>query len=80
LAIQGESKNFDSGGTLISILGLAETINKVAGQSMVKVSVGTDPEASYFGDYESFNRIAADNDQNLLSIENQILNTIKAFD
>jgi len=80
LAIQGESKNFDSGGTLISILGLAETIIKVAGKTKLEVSVGTDPEASYFGDYESFNRIAAGIDQNLLSIENQITNTMKAFD
>ncbi len=80
LAIQGESKNFDSGGTLISILDLAETIKEVAGQTMVEVSVGTDPEVSYFGDYESFNRIAEGIDQNLLSIKNQITNTIKAFD
>jgi hypothetical protein len=80
LAIQGESKNFDSGGTLISILGLAETIKEVAGKTKVEVSVGTDPEVSYFGDYESFNRIAADLNQNLLNIENQIVNTIKAFD
>jgi hypothetical protein len=80
LAIQGESKNFDSGGTLISMLGLAETIKKVAGQTELKVSVGTDPEVSYFGDYESFNDIAAGINQNLLNIENQIINTIKAFD
>jgi hypothetical protein len=46
----------------------------------LKVSVGTDPEVSYFGDYESFNDIAAGINQNLLNIENQIINTIKAFD
>jgi hypothetical protein len=80
LAIQGESMNFDSGGTLISILGLAETIKKVEGQTEWKVSVGTDPEVSYFGDYERFNDIAAVINQNLLNIENQIINTIKAFD
>ncbi len=79
LAMQGKSLNFDSGGTLISILDLAETVNKVVGQVNMNISVGFDAENSYYGDYEGFNRIATSMKHNLLSIEDQIANTIKAF-
>jgi nucleoside-diphosphate-sugar epimerase len=79
LAIHGESVSFDSGGTLISMLNLAETVNKVVGQVNMDVSVGIDGESSYFGDYEGFNRMAASINHNLLSIEDQIANTINAF-
>jgi nucleoside-diphosphate-sugar epimerase len=79
LAMQGKSLNFDSGGTLISILDLAETVNKVVGQVNMDISVGFDAENLYYGDYEDFNRIAASINQNILSIEDQIANTIKAF-
>jgi nucleoside-diphosphate-sugar epimerase len=79
LAMQGKSMNFDSGGTLISILDLAKTVNKVVGQVNTDISIGFDAENSYYGDYEGFNRIAASINQNLLSIEDQIANTIKAF-
>jgi nucleoside-diphosphate-sugar epimerase len=79
LAMQGKSLNFDSGGTLISILDLAETVNKVVGRVDLNISVGFDAENSYYGDYEGFNRIAASTNHNLLSIEDQIANTIKAF-
>ena len=79
LAIQGENVSFDSGGTLISMLNLAETVNKVVGQVNMDVSVGIDGESSYFGDYEGFNRMAASINHNLLSIEDQIATTINAF-
>jgi nucleoside-diphosphate-sugar epimerase len=79
LAMQGKSLNFDSGGTLISILDLAETVKKVVGQVDMNISVGFDAENSYYGDYEGFNRIAASTYHDLLSIEDQIANTIKAF-
>ncbi len=79
LAMQGKSLNFDSGGSFISILDLAETVNKVLGQVNIDISVGFDAENSYYGDYEGFNRIAASISQNLLSIEDQIANTVKAF-
>ena len=78
LAMKGESMNFDSGGTLISMLDLAQTVSKVAGQGE-EVSAGVDPESSYFGDYESFNLLAAGLNQSLLGMEFQITNTIKAF-
>jgi hypothetical protein len=77
--MQGKNLNFDSGGTLISLLDLAETVNKVIGQVNMDISVGFDAENSYYGDYEGFNRIAASINQDLLSIEDQIVNTIKAF-
>lgn len=79
LAMQGKNLNFDSGGTLISILDLAETVSKVVGQVNMDISVGFDAKNSYYGDYEGFNRIAASINQNLLGIEEQIANTIKAF-
>jgi hypothetical protein len=79
LAIQGKNMNFDSGGTLISILDLAKTVNNVVAQVNMEISVGFDAERSYFGDYEGFNRIAASTNQNLLSIDDQIANTLKAF-
>jgi len=54
-------------------------VNKVLGQVNADLSIGFDAENSYYGDYEGFNRIAASINQNLLSIEDQIVNTIKAF-
>lgn len=79
LAMQGESLYFDSGGTLISMRDLAETVNKIMGQVDIDVQVGFDPEKSYYGDYEAFNGIAARINQNLLNIEDQIVNTVQAF-
>ena len=78
LAIKGESMSFDSGGSLVSMLDLAQTVSKVAGHAE-EVSAGIDPESSYFGDYESFNLLAAGLNLSLLGMEEQIANTIKAF-
>ncbi len=79
LAMQGKNLSFDSGGILISILDLAETVTKLVGQVNMEVSVGFEAENSYYGDYKGFNRIAASVNQNLLSIDDQISNTVKAF-
>jgi nucleoside-diphosphate-sugar epimerase len=79
LAMQGKSLNIDSGGTLISILDLAETVKKVVDQVDMNISIGFDAENSYYGDYQGFNGIAASINHDLLSIEEQIANTIKAF-
>jgi nucleoside-diphosphate-sugar epimerase len=79
LALQGESLNFDSGGTLISMRDLAETVNKIIGHVDIDVSIGFDAENSYYGDYKAFNSIATSLNQNLLNIEDQIGNTVQAF-
>ncbi len=79
LAMQGGNVNFDSGGTLISMRDLAETVKKVTGQVNMDVSVGIDAENSYFGDYEGFNFLAAGMNRDILGIEDQIMNTIEAF-
>ena len=78
LAIKGESMSFDSGGILVSMLDLAQTVSKVVGHGE-EVSAGADPESSYFGDYENFNLLAAGLNQSLLGMEEQVGNTIKAF-
>lgn len=79
LATQGKTAKFDSGGTLISMRDLAERVNNVVSQGGLEVTSGGDPESSYFGDYEGFNRMAASINQNILSIDHQIANTVKAF-
>ena len=78
LAIVGESLNFDSGGILVSMLDLAQTVSEVAGNGE-EIIAGADPENSYFGDYESFNLLASGLNQRLLGMEEQIAYTIKAF-
>jgi nucleoside-diphosphate-sugar epimerase len=78
LAIKGESLCFDSGGILISMLNLAQTVSKIARHGEVVIA-GGDPENSYFGDYENFNVLAGGLNQSLLGMEEQIANTIKAF-
>jgi nucleoside-diphosphate-sugar epimerase len=79
LAIQGKNLKFDSGGTLISMRDLAESVSKVVGHVDMDIRVGFDVERSYYGDYEDFNRIAANNNQNLLNMNDQIANTVVAF-
>lgn len=78
LAIRGESLKFDSGGILVSMLDLAQIVSKVVGHGE-EVSAGVDSESSYFGDYKSFNLLASRLDQRILGVEEQIANTIKAF-
>jgi nucleoside-diphosphate-sugar epimerase len=79
LAMQRQSVNFDSGGTLISMRDLAINVRNIVGRVSRDISLGIDAENSYYGDYEGFNRMAASINQNLRSIEDQIANTITAF-
>lgn len=75
----GEEASFDSGGTLLTMLELAESVAEVLGNDQTEIIMGNDRSPDYFGDYENFNRLATKMGQNLIGMKDQILNTMKAF-
>lgn len=75
----GKDASFDSGGTLLTMLELAESVAEALGNDQTKIITGSDRSPDYFGDYESFNRLATKMGQNLSGINDQILSTMKAF-
>ena len=79
LAIQSQNINLDSGGTLITFLDLAKTIAGVLGRSDIEITLGNDNSRDYFGDYKIFNRYVSDMSFALKSLEDQILETLEAF-
>ncbi len=79
MAIQSKNESFDSGGTLVTFLDLAKTIANIFGKSDIEITLGDDNSQDYFGDYKTFNCLAADMSLTLKSLEDQILETLKAF-
>jgi nucleoside-diphosphate-sugar epimerase len=79
VASEGKDASFDSGGTLVTMLEMAENVAAALGKDQMQIIVGKDESPDYFGDFERYNRLAADLGQNLSGINEQILNTIRAF-
>jgi nucleoside-diphosphate-sugar epimerase len=79
VAGQGKNASFDSGGTLVTMSEMAENVAAALGKDQMQIIVGKDESPDYFGDFERYNRLAADLGQNLSGINEQILNTIRAF-
>ncbi len=81
LSVASYRKNafLDSGGTLVTMLEMAESVASALGDARTEVIAGDDLSLDYYGDYESFNSLANNLGQNLTGINDQILETIKAF-
>ncbi len=80
MAIQSQNINLDSGGTLITFLDLAKAIADVLGRSEIEITVGDDNSRDYFGDYKKFNCYVSDMSLALKGVEDQILETLEAFE
>ena len=79
MAFQSKNENFDSGGTLVTFLDLAKTIAAILGRSDIEIVLGDSNSQDYFGDYKIFNCFTAEMSLTLKSLEDQILETLKAF-
>lgn len=79
VANQGESASFDSGGILVTMLELAQNVVKVIGNNQCTILAGRDESSDYIGKYNEFNFLAESLGQSPLGIEDQILNTLAAF-
>ncbi len=79
VAIQGKDVSFDSGGILISMLELAENIATILNKGDLEIVSGKGESPDYVGDFESFNEVASKLNLDVVGIQDQILNTLKAF-
>ena len=79
IACEGDDANFDSGGTLISMFELARNVANALENKDIEVILGDDQSPDYFGDYESFNKLATELGLEIYGIQNQILRTLEAF-
>lgn len=78
LGKKGISSNLDSGGVLVSMGDLAQTVVDVVGLGTVE-EAESDQTSDYFGDYQRFNSIAITLDIEIDSLKKQIENTLLAF-
>ena len=79
LSIKGETLFLDSGGTLTTLGDLA---TKIAGRLPgvhVNARLDYDMSPNYYGDYQRFNEIVLECKVNLLELDEQITETMKAF-
>lgn len=79
VACRGDDANFDSGGTLVTMSELARNVANALGNKDCEILCGDDQSPDYFGDYESFNKLATKLDIEMLGIHDQILRTLQAF-
>lgn len=79
VAALGKDASFDSGGELVTMGQLAEKVQAELGNDVSKITLGDGKSPDYFGDFEKFNSIAKEISQDLLGIEDQIANTLSAF-
>jgi hypothetical protein len=79
LALNGHSGMLDSGGCFVTMRELAESVLNVIGLESTDLEMGAVLGNSYYGDFETFNVIAAKMDETVLDIHNQIKNTLSAF-
>ena len=75
----GNDANFDSGGTLVSMLELAEKVAEVLDVGSLKIVEGKGEPSDYFGEYEEFNHFAENFGYSIRGIEDQIQTTLEAF-
>ncbi len=79
IACEGDDANFDSGGTLVSMSALARNVADALEKKDIEVICGNDQSPDYFGDYESFNKLATDLGLEMFGIQDQVLRTLEAF-
>jgi nucleoside-diphosphate-sugar epimerase len=71
--------SFDSGGELVTMHQLAERVLTGLGKDTSAVTLGNIKSPDYFGEFEKFNSLAKEIGHNLLGIEDQIANSLNAF-
>ena len=79
VAASGQDASFDSGGELVTMGQLAEKVQAELGNDVSKITLGDGKSPDYFGNFEKFNSIANAIAKDLLGIEDQIANTLNAF-
>ncbi len=79
VANHGKNASFDSGGILVTMLELAQTVAKVIDNDNCKIFTGEEESLDYFGEYDEFNFLAANLGHHLIGIQDQILKTLAAF-
>ena len=79
VASHRENASFDSGGILVTMLELALNVAKVINDDNCEIITGEDESLDYFGKYDEFNDIAANLRQRPLGIQDQIRETLAAF-
>lgn len=79
IAFKGDDASFDSGGTLVTMSGLARNVADALGKKDCEIISGDDQSPDYFGDYETFNKLAAELGIETFGIQDQILRTLEAF-
>jgi nucleoside-diphosphate-sugar epimerase len=79
IACERVDNNFDSGGTLVSMSELARNVADALGNKDIEVICGNDQSPDYFGDYESFNKLATELGLEMFDVQDQVLRTLEAF-
>lgn len=79
LALKGKDINLDSGGDLVSLGALAKAICEIQDNSFLDLPEVFEKSPDYYGDYKRFNSIATDLGLKLKSINEQIIESLKAF-
>lgn len=78
-AMQDEDIFFDTGGNLVTMLELAETIKKVLGDKDLEIYKGNLESPNYFGDYKRFDSLISHLNIQLTALDQQIVKTLEAF-
>ena len=79
LANDSKSVFLDSGGSLVTLLELAHCVSRVMNNGNCEVFTQNENSPNYFGNYQEFNELTLRAGQTLLSLEEQIVKTIRAF-
>lgn len=79
IASQGKDTSLDSGGTLVTMLELAQNVARALDKNDLEIVSGEAESPDYVGDYEYFNQLASKLNHEIDGIQNQILNTLEAF-
>lgn len=79
IASQGKDARLDSGGTLVTMLELAQNVARALDKNDLEIVSGEGESPDYVGDYENFNQVASKLNHEIDGIHDQILNTLKAF-
>jgi nucleoside-diphosphate-sugar epimerase len=79
IACKGYDAYFDSGGTLVTMSELARNVANALGKKDCEILYGGDQSPDYFGDYESFNKLATELGVEMFGVQEQILRTLEAF-
>jgi len=79
LALKESDYFIDSGGELVTLAELANTVSQIETGARVELSDTYEKSANYFGKYREFNEIAQGLDIELKSLREQVIETTTAF-